>query len=88
MQAILEASCRQDHSWDAHAGRTRNRSATTFLQIVPIIRSFVSIRSSLSIRESVPRQDSQRRAWRSSQTLRADTGRSQGAKRVRASEDR
>ena len=88
MQAILKASRRRDHSWDAHAGRTRNRSAATFLQIVPIIRSFVSIRSSLSIRESVPRQDSQRRAWRSAQTLRADTGRSQGAKRVRASEDR
>ena len=69
-------------------GVARNRSAATFLQIVPIIRSFVSIRSSLSIRESFPRQDSQRRAWRSAQTLRADTCRSQGEKRVRASEDR
>ena len=34
----------------------RNRSATAFLQLVPIIRSFGSIRSSLSIGESVLRQ--------------------------------
>ena len=48
-QANIEAPRRRGHYWDALAGRARNLSPTLFLQIVPILRIFVSIRSSLSI---------------------------------------